>query len=172
MPPFTPLARFKNIFVTGPQRSGTTIAAKMIAVDTGFRYVDEDEFLRDRVDLLAPLLAEESPAVIQCPALCRFVHELADDKSAVVLMRRDLAAIAASQRRINWRAEPIELRRYGLRRGVIAEVKYRFWDSYQRSRISNAFELDYESLSGHPLWVERSRRRAFGPRQTVRDSLT
>lgn len=172
MPPFTPLARFKQIFVTGPQRSGTTIAAKMIAADTGFRYVDEDEFLRDRIDMLSPLLADDTPSVIHCPALCRFVHELADDASAVVLMRRDIAAIVASQRRINWRAERIELRRYGLQTGVIAEVKYRFWESAQRDRVSNAFELDYECLAGHPLWVDPSRRRKFGPRQTAEDFAT
>lgn len=33
--------------------------------------------------------------------------------------------------------------------------------------MKNAYELDYESLRGHRLWVEPESRRSFRSRQTV-----
>lgn len=164
---FTALNRYRKILVTGPQRAGTTIAARMISADTGMRYVDEDEFLRDRRDLLAPFLESDEPMVIQCPALCRYAHELVNDRDAVVLMRREPADIIASQRRIGWNAERLELSRYGLKEGVIARVKYAYWETHQRQRIVNAIELPYESLAGHRLWVDPLQRSNFAPRQTT-----
>jgi hypothetical protein len=163
---FTHLARHSKILVTGPQRSGTTICAKMIAADTGHDYVDEDEIGVDDLSRLRERLAAGERIVVQCPALCRFVHELADSRTAVVLMRRPVEEIVASQRRIGWNAERLELRRYGLETGVIANVKYDFWEKHQRGHIEHAYEVTHESLAAHPLWVEKTRRVRFRPRQT------
>lgn len=168
---FENLRRHPKIIVTGPQRSGTTIAAKMIARDTGYEYVDEDELRRDDLATLRLLLRVGRRFVVHCPALCRFVHEVADDETAVVLMRRPIEEIVASQRRICWRGGRAELRRYGLSAGVIAAVKYRFWDEQQRGRIAHAYEIDYASLAAHPLWVPARHRRHFAPRQTERTSV-
>jgi hypothetical protein len=169
---FEHLARFRKILVTGPQRSGTTICGQMIAYDIGCRYVDEMRFGVRSLKQIRRLLADQVQMVIQCPALCRWAHELAEkdpENVAVVLMRRRVRDIIASQERINWtrRFEPAELSVYGIHDGgCISVVKYTFWETVQQGRIKHAFEVPYESLKGHPLWVSKSRRRFFKAKQT------
>ena len=164
---FEHLKFYRTVLVTGPQRSGTTIAARMIAHDTGHQYVDEDEFHVDNLDEFKPIVRRRRRIVVQCPALCRLVHHFADDRTLVVLMRRPIGDITQSQKRINWREETRELRKYGRRDGVIAEIKYGYWDERQFAEIPHALEVQYDSLAAHPLFVPRASRARFEPRQTT-----
>lgn len=167
---FESLKKYSQIFVTGPQRSGTTIASKMIAADTGFKYVDEFKFGVCNQQIIRELIRTTSQNVIQCPGLCRHIHEIADDTMAVILMCRSIEDIIASQTRIDWKCEKMELMKYRqderFNLSTIAEIKYKFWDDVQKSRIKNAIELQYEFISGHPLWVEKSLRQKFHAKQT------
>jgi hypothetical protein len=165
-PLFAWLRPFEIVLVTGPQRSGTRICAKMIAHDTGHSYVDEAQIGVDSLYRLWTLLRDQRPVVVQCPALCRHVHVFSADDTAIVLMRRDVEDIIASQRRIGWHWEELELARYDRSAGVIAEVKYAFWDDYQRQRTRHAFEVAYHSLAQHPLWVTKDLRWDFEAAQT------
>jgi hypothetical protein len=81
------------------------------------------------------------------------------------MVRRDVDEILASEQRVEWTGQERELWRYGLREGVIAEVKYNFWETGQKTRIHNPFELEYESLRHHPRWIPKGERTDFGPRQ-------
>jgi hypothetical protein len=166
------LAKFDRIFVTGPQRSGTRICAQMIAYDTDHEYIDERDFCMDSLYMLCSLLENKHRLVIQCPVLCRYVHALDASDAAIVLMRRDVQDIIVSQTRIRWGWEWLELARYDCSDGTIAEVKYRFWEEYQKKRIKHAFEIDYESLKEHPLWVSNHLRLEFSPAQTVHQNGT
>ncbi len=161
------LADFDKVLVTGPQRSGTRICAKMIAHDTGYEYVDENDLHMDSLYWLCSFLHYREHIVVQCPVLCRHVHMFGADDTAIVLMRRSVEDIVASQKRIGWSWEWLELARYDRSDGVIAKVKYRFWEERQRERIQHAFEIEYESLAGHPLWVPKPVRRGFAPVQTA-----
>jgi hypothetical protein len=161
------LKEFKRILVTGPQRSGTRIGARMMAYDTGYRFVDEMEVKFDSLYALSDLFAEHQEFVVQCPALCCHAHLFSADDTAVVLMRRKIPDIVASQERIHWVWEKTELARYGRISGNIAEIKYEFWEQYQRSRIIHAFEIPYENLEAHPLWVSLDQRKDFRPGQTM-----
>jgi len=161
------LSEFDTILVTGPQRSGTRITSKMIAHDTGYQYIDEDAFEMDSMYWLCSIMAEKNHIVVQCPVICRYVHMLAGDHVAVVLMRRKIEDIIASQQRIQWPWEWLELARYDRSDGVISEVKYRFWDQFQKERIKHAFEVEYESLASHPLWLSKEKRQNFDARQTT-----
>lgn len=163
---FEYLAKFETILVTGPQRAGTRICAQMIAYDTGHDYVDEEDINMDSLYQLCNFMQERRRMVVQCPTLCRYVHLFSGDTIAVVLMRRSVADIIASQKRIKWSWEWLELGRYDRRDGVIAEIKYQFWDTNQRQQIKHAFEVDYESLALHPLWLPQSARQDFRPAQT------
>lgn len=164
---FEHLKIYRTVLVTGPQRSGTTIAAKTIAHDTGHQYVDENEFHVDNLDEFKPIVRRRHRIVVQCPSLCRLVHHFADDRTLVVLMRRPIGDIARSQERINWSEETRELRKYGRRDGVIADIKYRYWEERQRAEIPHAMEIEYDSLAAHPLFVPKEERVHFRPRQTV-----
>ena len=161
---------FEKIIVTGPQRSGTRICARMIAHDTGYEYVDEKALSIDRVLRLWDMMHSKRRLVVQCPALCRHAHMFSRPEVAIVLMCRDIDDIRVSERRIGWKRHGSELARYDLREGEgeIAVVKYKFWADYQRERIAHPFEIDYESLAGHPLWVSKAARAKFGPHQTRR----
>jgi len=85
---------------------------------------------------------------------------------AVVLMCRSVYAIMASEKRVDWGWELMELARYDLSKGCISEVKYDFWEAHQRDLIDNAFEVEYESLAAHPLWIDADARKDFKWNQT------
>ena len=165
---FTWLAEYDRILVTGPQRSGTRICARMIANDTGHRFVDENAIYWDSLMQLTRIYFTTSHFVLQCPTMCRHVHMFSAEDTAVVLMRRNIADIVTSQDRIGWKWAEMELGRYDEEDGVISEVKYAFWETHQRARIRNAFEVQYEDLASHPLWIDKADRKDFRSTQTTR----
>ena len=161
------LRNFSNILVTGPQRSGTTICAKMIASDLNLRYVDENEFKVDKLHMLLNILGKEQNIVMQAPGLSRFCHLLNGYDVAVVFMRRDIESIIQSQERIAWPScnEKNELSKYGYDEGIISEIKYAYWDNYQKQVTKHHFEFHYDALKSHPLWIDKEQRVDFKPRQ-------
>jgi hypothetical protein len=169
---FERFAGFDKIIVTGPQRSGTRICAKMIAYDTGHKYVDESMIGMDSLYALWLLFHTGQRFVIQCPALCRHVHMFSADDTAIVFMRRNTEDISASQKRVDWNWEQVELIQYDRQDGIVAEVKYQFWKEYQRERVAHAFEVEYESLAAHPLWVPEHLRQDFEAGQTTHQDKT
>ncbi len=175
---FENLSTYSKILVTGPQRSGTTIAARMIAHTTGHQFVDEWDFNVSDLGMFHRLFYTPGPMVIQCPALCRCVHHYADERAMVVLMRRPPTEIADSVRRIRWEGNlPQEMTQYGItlpksdltnRKLVIdwIDTKYDFWNEIQAPCIPNSIEIAYNSLSNNPLWVPADRRKEFNAKQT------
>ena len=168
---FEHLSNYRVVLVTGPQRSGTTVCARAVSQDAGLRLVLEEAFgVHDDARWRA-LVESAQGAVIQCPTMCRYVDEYGDrDDVAVVLMRRPLAEILASQERIRWLYEHLELARYGVESGTQALVKYAYWDEHQRARIRHAYEVQYHDLCKHALWVPAEKRRRFRDRQTSEEA--
>ena len=107
-----------TIYVTGPQRSGTRIAAKMIADVTGRLYVDETQFDAHDMEKFRALRAPQYPAiVVQCPTMLRWIASLAhaiqgQKPNLVVMMMRDLPDIYASEARIGWQWESHEMAKF------------------------------------------------------------
>jgi hypothetical protein len=165
---FEALRRHRRIAVTGPQRSGTTIAAKMIAADTGYRCFDELDYGVFDTDRWRGLMSVDG-AVVQCPHMLKDIVDDPPPDIFVVLMRRDLPAIHASAVRIGWRDHPwgnvAELWKFGLREGDSASVKYEYWEGSPKS--FPYVELPYDLLRRHPLFVSDELRRRFRPKQTA-----
>jgi hypothetical protein len=164
---FENLAVHKKIVVTGPQRSGTRIGAKMIAADTGHQFVDEAEFLIKDSALFREFLQRDN-VVLQAPHMLK---DLVDDPPPgifIVLMRRPLDEIHASAARIGWTenfgGNTTELKKFGLTEGDSAAVKYEYWDSHDKS--APFLEVPYESLRDHPMYVAEDQRKTFGHWQT------
>ena len=173
-------ARCKKIIVTGPQRSGTTIAAHMLAHDLGYKYIDEADFKINEFDKFKKLLNKHKSAgaVVQCPALshkCHLLNEYND--LMVVFMLRDTDDIIASESRIKW-VEKLdkgaEAKKYVednnleqfVKIGIpISIIKYRAWNIYQKQRVKNFCELEYESLQDHDMWIDKPDRKEFKSRQ-------
>jgi hypothetical protein len=164
---FAHLAGQSRIVVTGPQRSGTTIAAQIIAYDTGYRYVDEGAFGVYDSQKWRRILSQDG-VVVQCPHMLRLIVDDPPDGIFAILMRRDLAEIHASERRIHWEEKlngnSRELMVFDRTDGDSAQIKYDYWSSHPK--LCPYLEVDYRTLSDHPLFVDQSLRSGFGPKQT------
>ena len=163
---FEHLQEHGRILVTGPQRSGTTIAARMIAADTGHRYLDEFNFeVRDVAQWRMCL--HQDRIVVQCPHMLKDIVDAPPTGTFVVLMRRNLEDIHRSESRIGWDMEQggnsAELSKFNVDQGDSAALKYAYWDSHKKD--FPYLELAFESLQGNPLYVEAELRHHFGPKQ-------
>ncbi len=179
---FEALSTYRRVFVTGPHRTGTTICATMVAHDTGHDLVLEDDFKYSNSRQLAAFLhAGYGKQVIQCPFLCHEIHDLEYlydidmTECMVIMMHRDRRAIEASEararlkdgRRVDFdRIGESEKRKLHIQSDAhISDLKYEAWKD-QRNVIPHSMDVAYESLRGHPLWVEK---RDFNLRQTSPD---
>lgn len=106
------------------------------------------------------IIRERDNFVMQCPAMSKYCSDV---DAFVVFMMRDTSDIRRSMKRINWGEERKELQRYGLEDGKIEEVKYEYWS---KNKPKSYFQLDYESLSSHPMWKPKHLRVNFSPKQT------
>jgi hypothetical protein len=174
---FEHLKAYDKILVTGPQRSGTRIAAKMIAYDTGYEFVDEEHFGVHSETLFRGMVAGRSEVIIQCPGLSHAIHRYSYDDTLIIMMIRDVEDIVKSEKRIKWaRGYWDELLKLGIdyndlrrarREGVRpSELKYELWETKQRDMVENYLELEYESLKDHPLWIPKEKRQGFKETQT------
>jgi hypothetical protein len=165
---------YGKILVTGPQRSGTTIAAKIIAAELSVRSVDEREYGWNDPLAFRDLLFCSEQLVIQCPNFAHIIEQFSGPETFVVFMHRDPRAIIASQRRISWKSASYQR---GLYRGKVSYLihwitpvcvmKYLHWHFYQKPLVPHCYDLAYEALSSHPLWVGPTLRAAFSPKQTA-----
>jgi len=167
-----------HIYVVGPQRAGTRIAARMIAADLYGEYVDETSFYIDSVSHLWRMTRQLKPfsrLVIQGPGITNYATFLArkDPKDLVVFMKRPLPAIIASENRINWRYNQVECAKIGTsgsKPGDAARAKRRLWNAKWKPQLKRkgiAFiELNYGDLSRHPMWKPKAKREGFKWNQT------
>lgn len=164
-------SRFRVVVISGPQRSGTTIAARIIAAESGMQYVDENEYGTKAVDAWRELVKSGQGLVIHSPAMARWLHEVGDEDVAVVWLMRPLPEIQASQKRIGWDDADERAKYHMTAKDLrpVAFVKKWYWYTNQRPFIVNAFELEYHDLKQHPLWVEAHKRVTFGSRQWQED---
>lgn len=161
------LSRFKTILVTGPQRSGTRIASKILANDLNYLFIDEQNIRIDSIKRLISYGEDDFNKVIQCPGLSSVIHLLADEETAVVMMKRPIEDIVASQERIGWAYEDYEKLKYSSKKDkTISEIKYDAWES-QKLFMNESFEIDFDSLSFHEMWIDKKERSKFNHNQTM-----
>jgi hypothetical protein len=160
------LRPFDKIVVTGPQRSGTTICAQMIAQDLGYQYVDEWDYDALGTSFVS-LVMTGSRLVVQAPAVMQCIWLLPLEQVAVVLMRRDMAGIIASEERVGSTYDMQERAKFGWSRRPSREIKYMYWERVLKLLCPHAFEIEYESLAQHSLWVPPEQRLDFTIKQTA-----
>lgn len=175
---FKHLKEKRVILVTGPQRSGTHFIAKAIAYDTGHRYIDEAEIHTDSIYEVFWLIQQyEESLVIQCPGLCHLAPALvkARDEFFLVMCMRDIKEIVASQKRIHWDWEWLELLKYSHQPFLlylnqhepIAKIKYEAWKHDKQSLSPKKYlEVQYDDMKNHPLWIPKEQRKDWGFSQT------
>lgn len=155
---FEALTGYRNILVTGPHRSGTTICARMIAEDTGKRLVIERDIATPRFEgdtepeltgtTVEHWMADNPDTVLQGATCFRWLYELQRDTLLTVFVERSRAEVLESQMRYRGRVldDPEGKRR-----------------QFDRMRLSHRLVVHYEDLRAHPLFVED--RTGWEPRQ-------
>jgi len=168
---FDPLQQHHQIFVTGPQRSGTRFIAKAICHDTGHAYLDEVKIATHSVyELLWMLSQQQTPCVIQCPGLCQCLPDLMQrfpDWFLVMCLRNE-EDILASQSRIAWNYEWVERLAYHHRTDVLTQeilsfwpicrIKYAIWQADKHRIAGRYLEVRYDQMYTHPLWIPPAQR--------------
>lgn len=132
------------IFVTGPQRSGTRLAAQIIARQTGRTFIDELDYSPD-----IPM-----NSVIQAPFLLKAVIELSFmfPTAEFVFMYRNVDDIVKSMKRIEWYKDYINDSNFYLK---YVEHSYKYIDFLKKELDdSRWFDIRYESLAQDPLFVK------------------
>jgi|TARA_R100000084_G_scaffold86621_1_gene41215 hypothetical protein len=131
------------IFVTGPQRSGTRLAAHIIARQTGREFVDELEYNPD-----IPM-----NSVVQAPFILKGVLELSYmfPTAQFAFMYRNVDDIVKSMERIKWYKDCIDHPAFYL---DYVKHCYRYIDFLKKELdTSRWFDIRYESLAYDPLFV-------------------
>jgi hypothetical protein len=171
------LEKYNKVLVTGPQRSGTTFASKIIAEAIGSKYVDEAAYGVSDYFRFKSLVMGGRRLVIQCPSMMRYVHRFGlINEVVIVVMYRPVKDIIGSQQRIKWKYEEHEKRKYHdthltiehINTTPIAKIKYDYWEGMQKGSCKNWCYLNYDSLSWHPKFVQKSERSGWRAKQTER----
>ena len=152
---FETLKDFSNIVISGPQRAGTRITAKIIASDTDKLYIDEKDINFHDIRLLQYYL-KQGNVVIQCPGLCHLLHYIIDKSTLIIVVRRSTNEIINSEYR-SWseQARKIELHKYGYSEGIISRIKYSVWDEFQKPLLGDrGRDINFHDLEKHNLFIK------------------
>lgn len=174
---FEHLKPYSKIFVTGLARSGTRIATRMIAHDTGKEFIDETEWGVWDYEKLKFFCKYRDKFVIQATSAFFNLSEFVTDDDMVVWMERPIKELEESWKRIrdlgkdgrsvfhSSTAKMPELFRTSFdERVILAEEEKR--------KIKNLFEVNYHSLKDHPMWVDKDKRNKFLWMQTDENQFT
>ncbi len=161
------LRRFPKLLVTGPARSGTTIASEILAQDLGYECLLEEVYDVHDLHKAFDLWKYSTEIVLQAPSLSSYCH-LFVPPGAIIWMIRPVEEIIRSQLRVGWQLPKQEIISYQEQNlEKIAETKLYYWRNYQKTLVEDrCFELDYHSLHSHPLWISDPLRSNFHLRQT------
>ncbi len=160
---FNHLQKYRFVLVSGPHRSGTTIAAAMIANDLGYEFQEDTQTQLER---FLTSHKDHPPTIFHCPSYCYYIHQLAKIPDlAAIMVIRNVQDIISSEKRMPWAFEPQQLGFYQAKaqprpnfpiQSPISVVKYRYWYEVQRpifDELGNGYEVHYEDLKAHPMWV-------------------
>jgi hypothetical protein len=167
---------YDTIIVSGPQRSGTTYGAFVIAKDLKYMRVDENAFGVHRYDGFSEKIKPKS--VIQAPALTHKLHHIDSPSTLIIFMMRDDKEIQESEDRIEWHPSGFigERRKYYKEfldyKDVIdlfersSPMKKWIWKNYQKDKMQVDYvEFNYNELKNSSHWVDSKNRKEFKSKQ-------
>jgi hypothetical protein len=148
----------------------------MIERDLGHTYLDEERWQVWDGPKAFTIAMANMPCVLQAPGLLKDVGRFGQlDQAAVVVMQRSLRDIILSQDRIGWNIHAAtEMSHYPVDPNSpaaleparwVAWIKYDWWDRIGKAQVKHFYEVRYEDLKSHPMWVKKEQRRDFNARQ-------
>lgn len=173
------LCNFNKIIVTGPPRSGTTIAGLIIADELNYKFIDETFYDGNNVKKFMWFLNyPERKMVIHNTAFIRDLHIVSNMYYlAVVLIRRNIKDILDSFKNtekfkkddfsspgmftnLDENAQKVLIKHYNIKDKSIPETIYSCFENNMYLMDQNRlFELNYEDLSKHKLFIKKEDRR-------------
>jgi hypothetical protein len=162
---FEHLEKYQYIIVSGMQRSGTTVAARMIQYD-----VEAPQCIWLGHDL-SRIRPQTYSVVYHGPGISHLLHTIRTPPYinwCVIWMKRPAEEIMDSFRRVpGWKPD-IPLGHYGLiadsdretNLRALIRVKEDAWQE-QKLAIPHVFEVEYSSLQDHVMWADRDTRDDF-----------
>jgi len=165
------LGRYDRVLVTGPQRSGTQIAGRIIARILGYEFRNWKSWLSSINGLMSFLATEK--VVWQNPSMVGITPFLRDNgyRVAVVFVWRNLEDINRSIERIGWSGDKDERSRLSMPKHQItpsAVRKQQMWLEWE-PKYESLLTLPYECLAVDPDWVEKPDRTGWKSDQTKED---
>jgi hypothetical protein len=150
----------------------------MIAHDTGRRYIDESSIRNwGRFNII---LQQRKQQAIHYPVGSHLIHILPKE-ILVVWVVRDVKDILESEqhrkerlfrpgaRKSYHHVYESEKQKYRKRFPAYVNddtplddmpaIEYKVWNEVQKKRCKNYYEVEYDSLKDHPLWIDKSTRR-------------
>ena len=178
---------FNKIIVTGPPRSGTTVAGLIIATELGYKFIDESWYDANNSQKFMFMFSLPRKMVIHTTAFLRDLHIMNKfldlHNIPIILIRRRIGEILESFENsknfktgistsngiftcIDEEAQKILFNHYGYKNGckkrTLPEVIYSHFYKHKCELDENKlFELKYEDLKKHRLFVEKSERRKY-----------
>lgn len=148
-------AGLRRVLVTGPHRSGTTIASEIIAAELGLSAIRECDLACPRFDgdsepdLSINDIINMPDGVLQGATTFKWLPSIAEYFDTVVVVKRDINDILRSQKQYRGRYldDPVE--------------KYK---KLEAMNLSSCIWMEYEAFSRHPLFHKD--RKGWKPRQT------
>lgn len=181
------LQKFDKILVTGPPRSGTTISGIIISDILNYKFIDESFYDSNNSQKFMFFLSfPKRKMVIQTTAFIRDLYTISDflfnNKIAIILIRRNIKDILESFENsknfkkgfstsngiftaIDEEAQNILLNHYKTYvykndNRSLPEIIYDCFDANKYCFCNKMlFELDYENLSNHKLFIKKEERR-------------
>ena len=181
-------ARYKNIIVVGPCRSGSTFFSQYIGSKLNCITIDE-EVHRYKDSIFKYLLNAKFKKVIQSPGYLCTSHLFSDSDTLYVIMIRDIKDIIRSSKRINNEVSHIGFERVYARYkkyvgdkfikqhkpktlafGESAKFRYKIWNEYQKHKTKNYVEIEYTELENADAYISKKERSKFTKKQTSKDN--
>jgi len=176
----------KKILVTGPCRSGTTITCHILSKLLGLEFIEsypneDTESIRYCTPTIQGFLAmtthkEIDNYIVHGPHFHPFLLDVPEDVF-IVFMRRNQEDVISSTKDIydgEWTdkfyhkrmREQIDKKHYKFFDKLSYPGRtYFFWDRYQKDKIKNHIEIDYECMAQHELFIPEKHRDGFRERQ-------
>lgn len=157
-----------KLFVTGPQRSGTTFVSNCLSHSFRIPLIDEAEFDAYFYARFKFIAKKHDSWVVHGPALFHKVFDVANDfpDATFVVVRRDYESIIESQQRISWEdaleRSHMNVSEWDTR--PISQIKYEAWDKWKID-LPSWVEYEYNDFEVHPFWVDKEQRKNFHSKQ-------
>lgn len=166
------LSHYNKIIVTGPPRSGTTIAGLIISDLLGYKFIDESFYDGNDADKFIRLFTSYSKLVIHNTSFLRDFHKVGV-RPIVIVKRRikdildsmdntkkfgntdnDIGGIFTS---IDEKAQNLIKKHYNCKNGdSVPEVIYNWFEKHNK----DYYEINYDDLKTHRFFIPKEVRRA------------